>query len=92
MFSVLQWTINFIAQIEWPWEEKPPEEWFDLPSILLWVFGWIFLVIGLVSLGVLVVYSKYGREVSIRLSIITIIAASIFIGFGFHFILLNYGF
>ena len=92
MYSVLQWTINFIAQIEWPWEEKPIEEWYEGPSLLLWVFGWIFFVIGFISLAVLILYSKYGREVSIRLSIITILIASIFLGFGFHFILLNYGY
>ncbi|MFX1393012.1 MAG: OST5 family protein [Promethearchaeota archaeon] len=92
MYSVLQWTINFIAQIEWPWEERPPEEWYEGPSLFLWVFGWIFLVIGFVSLAVLILYTKYGREVSIRLSIITIIVASIFLGFGFHFILLNFGY
>jgi hypothetical protein len=85
----LTFTLN---QIEWPWEERPPEEWYEGPSLILWVLGWIFLVIGLISLTVLILYTKYGREISIRLSIITIIIASIFLGFGFHFILLNFGY
>ena len=92
MFSLVLWTINLIAQIEWPWEDRPPEEWYEGPSLLLWVLGWIFLFIGLVSLIVLVLYTRYGREVSIRLSIITIVVASIFLGFGFHFILIHFGY
>ena len=92
MFSLVLWTINLIAQIEWPWEDRPPEEWYEGPSLLLWVLGWIFLFIGLVSLIVLVLYTRYGGEVSIRLSIITIVVASIFLGFGFHFILINFGY
>ncbi|MFX0188244.1 MAG: OST5 family protein [Candidatus Hodarchaeota archaeon] len=87
-------TFNLITlnQIEWPWEERPPEEWYEGPSLVLWVLGWIFLVIGLISLTILILYTKYGREISIRLSIITILVASIFLGFGFHFILLNFGY
>jgi len=85
-------TINLIAQIDWEWMDRPPEEWYEGPSLLLWVLGWIFLFIGLTALIVLVLYTRYGREISIRLSIITILIASIFLGFGFHFILLNYGY
>jgi hypothetical protein len=94
LFTLFYLTFNLIAlnQIEWPWEERPPEEWYEGPSLILWVLGWIFLVIGLISLTVLILYTKYGREISIRLSIITIIIASIFLGFGFHFILLNFGY
>jgi hypothetical protein len=85
-------SINLIAQTDGDWTKRPPEEWYEGPSLLLWVLGWIFLFIGLVSLIVLVLYTRYGREISIRLSIITIVVASIFLGFGFHFILLNYGY
>ncbi|TFG03140.1 MAG: hypothetical protein EU540_00275 [Promethearchaeota archaeon] len=92
MLFLFLWIINLIAQIEWPWEDRPPEEWYEGPSLLLWVLGWIFLFIGLTALIVLVLYTKYGREISIRLSIITIIVASIFLGFGFHFILINFGY
>lgn len=92
MLFLFLWTINLIAQTEWPWEDRPPEEWYEGPSLLLWVLGWIFLFIGLTALIVLVLYTRYGREISIRLSIITIIVASIFLGFGFHFILINFGY
>lgn len=62
-----------------------------IPSLSIWVFAWIFLVIGLVSLTVLIIYTKYGREVSVRLSIISIVIAAIFLGFAIHFFLLSYG-
>ncbi len=63
----------------------------SLPSLSIWIFGWIFLFIGLISLIVLIIYSKYGREVSVRLSVISIIITSIFLGFAFHFLLLSWG-
>ena len=63
----------------------------SIPSLSLWVFAWLFLVIGLVSLTILIIYTKYGREVSVRLSIISIVIASIFLGFAIHFFLLSWG-
>ena len=63
----------------------------DIPSLSIWVFAWIFLVIGLVSLTVLIIYTKYGREISIRLSIISIVITAIFLGFAIHFFLLSWG-
>jgi len=63
----------------------------SLPSLSIWIFGWIFLFVGLTSLIVLIVYSKYGREVSVRLSVISIVVTSIFLGFAFHFLLLSWG-
>ncbi len=63
----------------------------DFPSLTLWVLGWIFLVIGLISIATLVIYTKYGRETSIRLSILSIITSAIFLAFSFHFILLSFG-
>ncbi|MFX0000489.1 MAG: hypothetical protein ACFE9Q_08340 [Candidatus Hodarchaeota archaeon] len=63
----------------------------SISSLSIWVFGWIFLFIGLVSLTILVIYTKYGREVSIRLSILTVAFASIFLGFALHFLLLSWG-
>ncbi|UCD02091.1 MAG: hypothetical protein JSV23_03485 [Promethearchaeota archaeon] len=62
-----------------------------IPSLSLWVFAWIFLIIGLTSLTILIIYTKYGREVSVRLSIISIVIASIFLGFAIHFFLLTWG-
>ena len=63
----------------------------NLPSLSIWVFAWIFLVIGITAIIILIIYSKYGRELSVRLSVISIIIASIFLGFAFHFFLLSWG-
>jgi hypothetical protein len=63
----------------------------QVPSLLLWVLAWIFLFIGLAALTILVVYTRYGREKSVRLSVISIITASVFLGFSIHFFLLNWG-
>ncbi|MFW9822299.1 MAG: hypothetical protein ACFFDB_02380 [Promethearchaeota archaeon] len=63
----------------------------DIPSLTLWTLAWIFLFIGLIALIVLVVYTRYGREKSVRLSVISIIISAIFLGFSIHFFLLNYG-
>jgi hypothetical protein len=81
-----------INQFKWPWEERPIEELFEGPSLPLWIIAWVFLAVGLISLTVLIVYTKYGREISIRLSVITIVISSIFLGFAFHFFLLSAGF
>ena len=62
-----------------------------IPSLTLWVLAWIFLFIGLAALTVLVIYTKYGREISIRLSLISIVFAAVFLGFSLHFFLLNWG-
>ncbi|MFX0035273.1 MAG: hypothetical protein ACFE9I_06500 [Candidatus Hermodarchaeota archaeon] len=62
-----------------------------IPSLSIWILAWIFLVIGLISLIVLVLYTKFGREVSVRLSVISIVITSIFLGFAFHFLLLSWG-
>jgi len=78
---------------EWWWEEdRPPEELFEGPSIVLWVLAWIFFGIGMVSFLILVLYTKYGRETSIRLTVITIFVGAIFLGFSFHFFLLQWGY
>ena len=62
-----------------------------IPSLSLWVIAWTFLFIGLASLAVLIIYNKYGRDVSIRLSILSMVIAAIFLGFAFHFLLLSWG-
>ncbi|MFW9864859.1 MAG: hypothetical protein ACFFEN_02055 [Candidatus Thorarchaeota archaeon] len=63
----------------------------EVPSLTLWVLAWLFLVIGLIALTILVVYTRYGREKSVRLSVISIIIGSIFLGFSIHFFLLTWG-
>lgn len=62
-----------------------------VPSPAIWGLGWTFLIIGLISLAVLVIYTKYGREISIRLSIVTSIISVIFLAFALHFLLLTWG-
>ena len=93
LLYILLWIIGLLSlnQIENPFEGKPPEEWYEGPSLALWTFAWIFLSFGLITLAILLIYTKYGREVSIRLSIITIVIASILLGLAFHFFLLNAG-
>jgi len=93
-FTLLLLIIKIISmnQFKWPWEERPIEELFEGPSLPLWIIAWVFLAVGLISLTVLIVYTKYGREISIRLSAITIVISSIFLGFAFHFFLLSAGF
>jgi hypothetical protein len=59
--------------------------------VTLLVFAWIFLILGLASLAILIIYTKYGREVSVRLSIFSVVIASIFLGFSLHFFLLIWG-
>ena len=86
---------NIILQndFKWPWEEERPiEELFEGPSIVLWVLAWVFFGMGMVSLLILVLYTKYGREISIRLSVITIFVGAICLGFSFHFFLLQAGY
>ena len=94
VFPIILFMIKIISvnQYKWPWEEKPIEEFFEGPSLTLWIISWVFMSIGLVALIVLIVYTKYGREMSIRLSIIAIVVSSIFLGFAFHFLLLQAGY
>jgi len=64
---------------------------FQVPSMTIWVLAWVFILIGFFSLAILIVYTRYGRELSIKLSIISISIAAIFLGFGFHFFLITFG-
>ncbi len=93
MSSPLQNIINFKRTCVLLQEDTPPplEEAFQGPSLALWVFAWIFLIIGIIILFILIIYTKYGRETSIRLSVITISLVSFFLGFSFHFFLLHFG-
>jgi hypothetical protein len=63
----------------------------EVPSLTLWVLAWLFLVMGLIALTILVVYTRYGREKSVRLSVISIVIGSILLGFSIHFFLLTWG-
>ena len=65
---------------------------FQAPSFVLWVLAWIFLVIGLIAITTLVVYTRYGREISIKLSIISIGSSAVMLGFSLHFFLITFGF
>ncbi|MFW9818228.1 MAG: hypothetical protein ACFFE5_01365 [Candidatus Thorarchaeota archaeon] len=63
----------------------------DIPSLTIWSLAWVFLIIGLISLTILVIYTKYGREISIKLSIINAVISAIFLAFALHFLLLSWG-
>lgn len=63
----------------------------DIPSLTIWALAWIFLIIGIISLTILVIYTKYGREISIKLSIISGVISAVFLGFAIHFLLLSWG-
>ncbi len=95
VLSLFLLIINSILQndFKWPWEEQRPiEELFEGPSIVLWVLAWVFFGIGMVSFLILVLYTKYGREISIKLTVITILFGSIFLGFSIHFLMLQAGY
>ena len=64
---------------------------FQAPSLVLWILAWIFLIIGLIALTTLVIYTRYGREISIKLSIISIGSSAIMLGFSLHFFLITFG-
>jgi len=63
----------------------------DIPSLTIWSLAWVFLIIGLISLTILVIYTKYGREISIKLSIINAVISAVFLAFSLHFLLLSWG-
>jgi len=64
---------------------------FQVPSLTIWILAWIFLIIGLLALIILVVYTRYGREISIKLSIISISISAVLLGFSLHFFLITFG-
>jgi len=64
---------------------------FQVPSLTIWILAWIFLVIGLLALTSLVVYTRYGREISIKLSTISISISAVMLGFSLHFFLITFG-
>ena len=64
---------------------------FEVSSLSLWILAWVFLIIGIITLVILIIYTRYGREVSIKLSVISIAVTSILLGFAIHFFLLNFG-
>ena len=74
------------------WWERPFGEAFEGPNLLLWILAWIFLGIGATALIILILYTKHGREISIKLSVITIVTGSILLGLAFHFFLMNAGY
>jgi hypothetical protein len=64
---------------------------FEIPSLTLWTLAWIFLLIGIFLIVVLILYTKYGRELSMKLTIISIVFSSVFLGFATHFFLISIG-
>jgi len=64
---------------------------FEIPSLTLWTLAWILLLIGIFLIVVLIIYTKYGRELSMKLTIISIVFSSVFLGFATHFFLISIG-
>jgi hypothetical protein len=64
---------------------------FQVPSIPIWSLAWTFLVIGILAIVILILYTKYGRELSIKLTLLSIIFAAVFLGFSIHFFLISFG-
>ena len=64
---------------------------FEIPSLPVWALAWVFLVIGLLSLIILIVYTRFGREISIKLSVIAVTITAVFLGFAIHFFLITFG-
>jgi hypothetical protein len=55
------------------------------------VYAWILIVIGIISAVALVIYTEYGRDVSVPFSVTMLIIASVCIGFSIHFFLISAG-
>ncbi|NHJ12850.1 MAG: hypothetical protein EAX95_04200 [Candidatus Thorarchaeota archaeon] len=51
----------------------------------------IFIVLGLISFGWLVVHVEHSRHRSVQKMLLALVLGSIFIGFGIHFFLLSGG-
>jgi len=64
---------------------------FKIPSVPIWSLAWIFLIIGILAIIILILYTKYGRELSIKLSLLSIIFAAVFLGFSIQFFLISFG-
>jgi hypothetical protein len=59
--------------------------------MVLFVYAWILIIIGIIAAGGLVIYTEYGRDVSVPFSVTMLIIASISIGFSIHFFLISSG-
>ncbi|MBY8982976.1 MAG: hypothetical protein KGD57_08510 [Candidatus Lokiarchaeota archaeon] len=58
---------------------------------LIWFLAWLFVVFGIIVFIMLLVYAKYGRDLSIKYALIFIIIASVLLGFSIHFFLVSFG-
>ncbi|MBY9007153.1 MAG: hypothetical protein KGD63_10380 [Candidatus Lokiarchaeota archaeon] len=58
---------------------------------LLLSLAWLFVIFGMIVFVILLIYAKYGRELSIKYSLIFIITAAVLLGFSIHFFLLSFG-
>ncbi len=57
----------------------------------IYVWAWILTAIGIGFLSVLILYTKYSSDISVRLYAITIVVAAICLGFAIHLFLSNAG-
>ncbi|MHA1777454.1 MAG: hypothetical protein ACTSWC_11815 [Promethearchaeota archaeon] len=56
-------------------------------------WGWILVILGIITLFILILFTQYKRPErdSIKFTAITLVVASVFLGFGLHMILIARG-
>ncbi len=56
---------------------------------MILVFAWLLIIFGVLAAIALVIYTEFGRDVSIPFSVIMILVASLCIGFSIHLFLIG---
>ncbi len=56
---------------------------------MILVFAWLLIIFGVLAAIALVIYTEFGRDVSIPFSAIMILVASLCIGFSIHMFLIG---
>ena len=54
---------------------------------MILVFAWLLIVFGVLAAIALVIYTEFGRDVSIPFSVVMIVVTSLCIGFSIHMFL-----
>lgn len=73
------------------WGQSIREAWQNMDIVGFW--GWILLVLGILTFFLLVFFTEYKRKErdSVKFTAITVIVASVLLGFGLHMILIARG-
>ncbi|MHA1453954.1 MAG: hypothetical protein ACTSRD_13925 [Promethearchaeota archaeon] len=56
---------------------------------MILVFAWLLIIFGVLAAIALVIYTEFGRDVSIPFSVIMILVAALCIGFSIHMFLIS---